>query len=224
MTASLPCFFCSYIAGRQDHLRRHCIQMHRGKTSQLCGFVNLHGLKFHTDALSNPNILFSLKTNGSNQDCGYCMGCCHPISVPKTIPNPTEYIRTHTCRPRSVLPSIATPEAVGGAGAPAPVPAAPPPVDGKKYLFGLEAMECVCRLTDLITLATNIKEKLMAAEWDAEAEQRARIYEKCKALNTDAPMLILTMFRGELDIIRLKSPEAKSKRTSLLLDECKRYM
>jgi hypothetical protein len=64
----------------------------------MVGIVLANGLKFRRDA-ERPNLLVSLKTEDSKENCGYCFDCYTPIPMPSgQCPNKLAVIQRHQCK------------------------------------------------------------------------------------------------------------------------------
>jgi hypothetical protein len=121
------CYFCvlesDTIGGpRSDALRRHCKAAHTA--ADIVDRELPNGYRFRRDT-DRPNLLISLKTEGSKENCGYCFDCHTQIPMPRgQCPNKVAYIQQHQCR--EVKPRAKRTVVSGGAGtATISVPVAP---------------------------------------------------------------------------------------------------
>lgn len=81
---------------RSDALRRHCKAKH--SCSDVVDKMLANGYKFRRD-VDRSNLLVSLKTEGSKDNCGYCFDCHTQITMPAgQCPNKLAVIQRHQCR------------------------------------------------------------------------------------------------------------------------------
>jgi hypothetical protein len=98
---------------RSDALRKHCVAKHTA--ADVVDKVLPNSYKFRRDT-DRPNLLLSLKTEGSKENCGYCFDCHTQIPMPSgQCPNKIAYIQQHQCR--EVKPRAKRTVVSGGAGA-----------------------------------------------------------------------------------------------------------
>ena len=95
------CFFCALDSDtdggpRTDALRKHCVAKHTA--ADIVDKVLFNGYQFRRDT-DRPNLLISLKTEGSKENCAYCFDCHTQITMPTgQCPNKVAYIQQHQCR------------------------------------------------------------------------------------------------------------------------------
>lgn len=112
------CYYCEY-TGRSDAMRRHCKSLHH--CGDVIDNVLANGLRFRRDT-DRPNLLVSLKTEGSKENCGYCFDCHTQIPMPGgQCPNKLAVIQRHQCKTFKERPKrITTAKGVTVVAAPAP--------------------------------------------------------------------------------------------------------